>query len=173
MNVSEKTTVYDLVGAYAYLLDWLAAYDSHFENLKNPALFNTMARFATLKTAAEMAGRPLDTFLDDVRTEVAEEFAGEEAGLVRQVEDADALEVATLGSHVRSRKLAAAAGVVKAKSVRRGVRRCDLADASCFGVGALRETAGAPATPGGMDPACRTCANVPSVPVSSPPWRLP
>ena len=121
--------------------------------------------------ARRVAAGRLD--LHDVRTEVAEEFAGEEAGLVRQVEDADALEVATLGSHVRSRKLAAAAGVVKAKSVRRGVRRCDLADASCFGVGAPRETAGAPATPGGMDPACRTCANVPSVPVSSPPWRLP
>jgi uncharacterized protein len=82
MDVNAKTTIYDLVDAYPYMLDWLAEYDPHFDNLRNPALFNTMARFATLGHAAEMAGRPADEFLDAVRTEiarreiVAEELAG-------------------------------------------------------------------------------------------------
>jgi DUF438 domain-containing protein len=83
MNVEGTTTVYELVGAYPYMLDWLVARDPHFENLRNPALFQTMARFATLEHVAETAGTPSEQFLDEVRTEIAchEIGAQEAAGL--------------------------------------------------------------------------------------------
>jgi DUF438 domain-containing protein len=80
MQVTSATTIRELVDAYPYTLDWLAARDSHFENLRNPALFETMARFATLSHAAEITGTPAETLLDDVRTEIARhEILAEEA----------------------------------------------------------------------------------------------
>ena len=82
MNVTATTTIHDLVDAYPYLLDWLVAYDSHFEALKNPALFATMARVAKVESAAQMAGVPADKMLDDILTEIArhEIVAQETAG---------------------------------------------------------------------------------------------
>lgn len=80
MNVTTATTIYDLANAYPYVLDWLAGYDAHFDNLRNPALFNTMARVATIGHAAEMAGRAPDEMLDAIRTEIARhEILAEEA----------------------------------------------------------------------------------------------
>ena len=79
MNVTAKTTVHDLVGAYPYLRDWLPTYDAHFENMRNPVVFNSMARFATLERAADMSGHPIEEFLDAIRTEIAHrEIAAEE-----------------------------------------------------------------------------------------------
>ena len=71
MNVTAQTTIHDLVGEYPYLLDWLARYDSHFEMLKNPALFETMARAAKVETAASMIRISPEKLLDDIRTEIA------------------------------------------------------------------------------------------------------
>ena len=71
MNVTTETTIHDLVDAYPYMLEWLVNYDDHFNALKNPALFATMARVAKVENAAQMAGVPADKFLDDVRTEIA------------------------------------------------------------------------------------------------------
>ncbi|MBI5231617.1 MAG: DUF438 domain-containing protein [Coriobacteriales bacterium] len=80
MKLTAETKVHDAVSAYPFLLDWLAEYDSEFERLRNPVLFNTIARAATLKQAAAMARRPLDEFLDDVRDAVARnEIAAHEA----------------------------------------------------------------------------------------------
>ena len=99
MDVTSATTIYDLVGAYPYLLDWLADYDPHFDSLRNPALFNTMARFATLEHAAEMAGRPAEELLGAVRTQIArheifaEEIAGGSLGGVGGPVDAEAASV--------------------------------------------------------------------------------
>jgi len=88
VNVTATTSIHDLVDAYPYLLDWLVAYDSHFEALKNPALFATMARVAKVESAAQMAGVDAEKMLDDIRTEiarheiVAQETAGAPAALV-------------------------------------------------------------------------------------------
>ena len=83
VNITHDTTIHSLIEEYPYLLDWLVDYHDHFSNLRNPALYNTMARVATLETAASMAGVPVSRLLDDVRTEVAHhEIAAEEtAGL--------------------------------------------------------------------------------------------
>ena len=88
MNVTAETTLYDLVGAYPYLRDWLPTYDSHFENMRAGAMFNTMARVATIERAAGMSGHPVDELLDAIRTEIArreitaEELAGATAPAV-------------------------------------------------------------------------------------------
>ena len=80
MPVTADTTIYDLVGEYPYLLDWLVDYDSHFTALKNPALFKTMARVAKIETAASMANVDAYMLLDDIRTEIAtHEIGAEEA----------------------------------------------------------------------------------------------
>lgn len=71
MNVTTATTIHDLVDAYPYMLDWLVSYDPHFQALKNPALFATMARVAKVESAAQMAKVPADKMLDDIRTEIA------------------------------------------------------------------------------------------------------
>ena len=79
MIVTTDTTVHELIEAYPYLLDWLVAYDTHFDSLRNPVLYNTMARVAKLEQAAAMAKVPTETLLDDIRTEVARrEIAAEE-----------------------------------------------------------------------------------------------
>ena len=70
MSITAETTVFDLVETYPYMLDWLCDYDSHFENLRNPVLFKTMARVASLETAASMASVPVDKLIDDVRSAV-------------------------------------------------------------------------------------------------------
>ena len=81
MTITPQTKVHDLLETYPYLKDWLARYSSEFEKLKNPVIYSTVGRFATLETAAEMADKPLEQFLDDVRTEVARrEISAEELG---------------------------------------------------------------------------------------------
>ena len=81
MPITSATTIYGLVEEYPYLKEWLVAYNPHFESLRNPVLFNTMARTATLGIAATMAGVSEDKFLDDVRTEVAQHaILAEETG---------------------------------------------------------------------------------------------
>ena len=82
MAISAETKVHDLLETYPYLLDWLVAYSPDFKKLKNPVLYNTVARAATLETAAAMAEVDVEQFLDDVRTEIArrEILAEERAG---------------------------------------------------------------------------------------------
>jgi len=71
MEVGLHTTVHELIDEYPFLLDWLAAHDEHFEKLKNPVFYGTMARIATVEHAASMAGIPAERLLDDVKTEIA------------------------------------------------------------------------------------------------------
>jgi len=66
-----QTTIHDLLRTYPYLKTWLVEYAPEFRKLENPVLYNTMARVATIETAAGMADVPVDTFLDDVRVEIA------------------------------------------------------------------------------------------------------
>lgn len=80
-SITAETKIHDLLDAYPYMKDWLVAYSSHFERLNNPVLLNTMGRVATLETAASMADKPVEEFLDDVRAEVARrEIVAEETG---------------------------------------------------------------------------------------------
>lgn len=83
MNITRDTKVHELVENYPYLLDWLVARDPHFENLRNPVLFETMARFATVERAAEMAGTEPEQLVDEIKTEVAcrSIIAQEQAGV--------------------------------------------------------------------------------------------
>ena len=91
MNPTAQTKVHDLVEAYPHLLDFLAAYAPEFAKLKNPVLYNTVARVATLEAAATMADTTVEKLLDDVRTEIArhEILAQETAGVTTAVDPAE------------------------------------------------------------------------------------
>ena len=95
MPITSGTTIYGLVEEYPYLKEWLIAYNSHFESLRNPVLFNTMARTATLGIAATMAGVSEEQLLDDVRTQIAQhEIIAEETSGVSAAAPLDADESA-------------------------------------------------------------------------------
>lgn len=80
MKITASTTVHQLLERYPYLLEWLVDYAPDFKKLQNPVLRATVARAATLETAAAMAEVPAEKFLDDVRTAVAQhEIAAEES----------------------------------------------------------------------------------------------
>lgn len=80
MKITAETKVHDLLETYPYLKSWLVSYSAEFKKLENPVLYNTMARVASLETAAAMASKPVDEFVDAVRTQVAQhEIAAEEA----------------------------------------------------------------------------------------------
>ncbi|MEI7814470.1 MAG: DUF438 domain-containing protein [Coriobacteriia bacterium] len=72
MPITADTTIFDLIESHPYLREWLTAYNAHFDNLSNPVLYNAMARTATLKTAATVAGVSEEQFVDDVRTAIAQ-----------------------------------------------------------------------------------------------------
>lgn len=76
MQVDAKTKVHELCERYPYMLDWLVAYNSTFKKLKNPVLYQSIARAASLEAAASLADVPLDKFLDDVREAVAQQEIG-------------------------------------------------------------------------------------------------
>lgn len=78
--ISGDTTVHDLLETYPYLKKWLPSYAPHFEKLNNPVMYNTVARVATLETAATMADKSTDEFLDAIRGEIARhEIVAEES----------------------------------------------------------------------------------------------
>ena len=81
MTVDAQTKIHDLLESYPYLKDWLVDYAPEFKKLQNPVLYNTVARVATLETAASMAEVSVERFVDDVRTVIAQrEIAAEERG---------------------------------------------------------------------------------------------
>ena len=80
MIIKAQTKVHELCDAYPYMREWLAQYAGEFKKLKNPVLFNTVARVTSLETAASMAGVEVERFLDDVRQAVAQhEIAAQES----------------------------------------------------------------------------------------------
>lgn len=80
MQITEKTTVHELLETYPYLKDWLTGYAPEFKKLGNPVLYNTMARAATLNVAATMADLEPEAFLDEIRTQIAtHEIVSQEA----------------------------------------------------------------------------------------------
>ena len=106
MPITSSTTIFGLVEEHPYLKEWLIAYNSHFENLRNPVLFNTMARTATLSIAATMAGVSEEQFLDDVRTEVAKHEIGAE-------ETSGGTGAAALDADESARRAEALKGIIK------------------------------------------------------------
>jgi len=72
MTINASTTVHELLESYPYMLEWLVDYAPDFKKLTNPVLRATVARAASLETAASMADVPAEKFLDDVRTAIAQ-----------------------------------------------------------------------------------------------------
>lgn len=91
MVITADTKVHELVESYPYLLDWLAGYAPEFAKLKNPVLYNTLARVASLEAAAALASKHPEAFLDDIRTQIAmhEIVASETAGVTAEVSAED------------------------------------------------------------------------------------
>src|SRR5680860_639106 len=90
MQVDAKTKVHELCERYPYMLDWLVTYNPAFKKLKNPVLYQSVARAASLEAAASLADVPLDTFLGDIRKTIAQheigtqETAGKEPQLTEE-----------------------------------------------------------------------------------------
>ena len=78
MAVTAETKIHDLLERYPYLKPWLVGRAPEFAKLDNPVLYNTMARVADLNAAASMADMPVDTLLDEIRTQIAQHEIGAE-----------------------------------------------------------------------------------------------
>lgn len=78
MELNRETKVYNALEAYPFLLEWLVDLHPHFVKLRNPLLRNTMARVATLETAASMAGMSVDALLTKMRAAVAAHSTGDD-----------------------------------------------------------------------------------------------
>ena len=70
MEISPKTTISQLLDAYPFLLDYLAAYNPRFELLKKKVMRATMGKMATLERVAGIGGIPLDTLMKDIAVEI-------------------------------------------------------------------------------------------------------
>jgi hypothetical protein len=66
MTITPKTTVHTLLKEHPFLLDFLAGYAPEFKKLTNPVARRTMARMATLQTAAQLGGVPLEQLMHDI-----------------------------------------------------------------------------------------------------------
>src|SRR5665648_853317 len=70
MEITSDTKIHGLLEEYPYLLDFLVAYDTEFQKLKNPVLRATLTRVASLEAAAEMADIPVSKLVSDLKAEV-------------------------------------------------------------------------------------------------------
>ncbi len=70
MEITSDTKIHGLLEEYPYLLDFLVAYDTEFQKLKNPVLRATLTRVASLEAAAEMADVPVSKLVSDLKAEV-------------------------------------------------------------------------------------------------------
>ena len=71
MGITPETKIHDLLERHSFLLEFLVAYNGAYAKLRNPVLYNTVGRFATLKAAAEMASIPVETLIEAIEREVA------------------------------------------------------------------------------------------------------
>jgi hypothetical protein len=82
MEITSRTKVAALLEAYPQLEDVLIAMAPPFRKLKNPILRRSVAKVASLRQAAAVAGIPLATFIDDLRGAVGQPpLTGEQAEL--------------------------------------------------------------------------------------------
>ncbi len=67
MKIEEKTSLYDLLKEYPFLMDFLVKLSPEYGKLKNPVLRQTVARFATLKQVAAEGKIPVDSLIDQIK----------------------------------------------------------------------------------------------------------
>ncbi len=73
MQITSKTRVGKLVDEHPFLVDFLGNYAQEFQILRNPIMRKTVARFATLGKAAQMAQVDLDQLLRDLAEAIRKE----------------------------------------------------------------------------------------------------
>lgn len=90
MDITAETRVRDLIREMPQMRDFLVRYDPAFEKLANPVMLRTVGRVATLATAADMAGVPVNQLVLDVRAAAAADAGrqpdGEPVGAERRAE---------------------------------------------------------------------------------------
>jgi len=94
MKLSGSTKIHDLLIAYPFLEDFLAAQSPKFEMLKNRMARATVGRVATLRTAAGIANLDLNTLLHSLGAEIE-----------RRTGRSPELEVTEVASQTREQRL--------------------------------------------------------------------
>jgi len=85
MKLSSDTSINELLAAYPFLVDFLAAYNPKFGLLKNRMMRATIGKMATLKHVAGIGEVPLDTLIKDIAAEI-ESRTSEGAGVATRGE---------------------------------------------------------------------------------------
>ncbi len=71
MAITPETRVHDLIEHHPYLLDFLARYNTAYEKLRNPVVYNTVGRLATLRAAAELGDVAVEDLIEAIEREMA------------------------------------------------------------------------------------------------------
>jgi len=66
MEIKPETKLFDLLGEYPFLAEFLANYNPEYRKLRNPVIRNTMGRIATLEKVAEMGRVPVERLIADI-----------------------------------------------------------------------------------------------------------
>lgn len=64
-GINAETKVYDIVSSYPEAIEFLAR--RGFQDLRNPVMRNTVARFVTLKMACAMHNKDQEALIRDLR----------------------------------------------------------------------------------------------------------
>lgn len=71
--ITENDKIYDIVKKYPAILDTLLSISPDFKKLKNPILFNSVAKLTTIKTAAKMGKVYLNEMLYQLNATIGKE----------------------------------------------------------------------------------------------------
>lgn len=87
--ISENDKIYDIVKKYPQLIDVLLNLSPRFEKLKNPVIFNTVARVTTVKKASEVGKVYLNEMLYQLNDAIGkgEEFLAQKKSQIFQMKD--------------------------------------------------------------------------------------
>ncbi len=77
MELSPRTKIYDLMTTYPFLIDYFIELSPHFQNLKNPEMFNIMAKVADIEKAAGAGGLDLKELMAGIVARVKEKTGDE------------------------------------------------------------------------------------------------
>lgn len=78
MELNDRTSLYQLLKQYPFLLDFLADLSPAYKNLKNPILRRTVARVASLKQVAAEGGLTVEELISRIKKEIAVRDSREE-----------------------------------------------------------------------------------------------
>ncbi len=73
MELNPGTKIYDLMTTYPFLMDYFIELSPHFQNLKNPEMFNTMAKVADIEKAAGAGGLDLKELMAGIVARIEQE----------------------------------------------------------------------------------------------------